>query len=151
MQITLNDGRAINTVTATKAELLEAANAMGMTTAYLCQFGDLRFREPWQKAVEALATERANQPELQPSPLADSAEPAPDAQAAYEHFRRSTYHALRKYFDPRRCEDFATALARRQFNMHLSGRDQELITRYCDWYARRSLTGCEPQQVPTTA
>lgn len=150
MQIALNDGRTINTATATKAELLDAANALGMTTAYLSQFGDLRFREPWQRAVEALAQEKANQPELQPSPMADSPE-IPDAAAAYEAFRGSTYHALRKYFDSTRSSDFATALARRQFKLPLSGRDQELITRYCDWYARRSLTGYEPQQVPTTA
>lgn len=151
MQITLNDGRTVETTTATKAELLDAANALGMTTAYLCQFGDLRFREPWQKAVEALAQQKANQLELQPSPLADSAEPAPDAIAAYEGFRRSTYNALRKHFDAVRASDFATALARRQFNMPLSARDQELISRYREWYARRQLAGREPQRELATA
>ncbi|MCG9886477.1 MAG: hypothetical protein MH825_13090 [Cyanobacteria bacterium] len=147
MQIALNDGRTIDTTTATKAELLDAANALGMTTAYLCQFGDLRFREPWQRAVESLATERANQPELQPSPMADS----PDAIAAYEGFRRATYNALRKHFDATRASDFATALARRQFNMPLSAAEQELITRYREWYARKQLAGREPERELATA
>lgn len=153
MQIALHDGRTVETTTATKAELLEAANALGMTTAFLSQFGDCRFREPWQKAVEALATERANHPELQPSPnpYESAAATVEQSAALYNAFRERTRQLLLTYFDATRAADFATAIARRNFGLSLSVRDRELLARYDEWYARRQLAGREPQRELATA